>query len=336
MSVFRSLEEARGRFGPCALAIGNFDGVHAGHAKLIEETIACAKQKGLIPAILTFHPHPTAVVAPNRTPELICSLEERIRLLFRAGIQHVMVLPFTPTLAAMSPAEFVQSVLTEVLDIKVVLVGENFVFGCRQSGNCATLEALGARLGFEARFLEPVFVRGQLVSSSAIRQRLRNGAISHAGRLLGRCYSVRGPVISGQGIGAKQTVPTLNQAPNPGQVYPRGVFVTETVDEASGRRWPSITNIGVRPTFAGGAMTIETYLLKPLEGEAPSEIEVSFYRFLRTEQAFPDADALKAQILRDVSRAQAFWRLYDRSRTVLSGYTGSSVSLPAPKKSSPK
>ncbi len=307
-AVFRNLPSSNDRFPPSALAIGNFDGVHVGHLALLRSTLAFAKSHGFVPSVLTFDPHPTAVVAPHRKPLMICSLAERIRLIFAAGIEQVVVLPFTPEVACMSPREFVSQILVNSLQSKAVFVGENFLFGHRQAGNPAVLRELGAELGFESQFLPPVFVRGELVSSSAIRKYVSTGQVSCAARLLGRCFSLAGPVISGQGIGSRQTVPTLNLLPVPGLVCPHGVFVTETCDRQTNQRWPSITNVGMRPTFGGEHVTIETFLLSPLEGRAPEDIEVQFRRFLRAERQFPTPDSLKQQILRDVARAQSYWR----------------------------
>ncbi len=306
-SVFRSLNEAKLRFEPSALAIGNFDGVHIGHQALIDRGIAAAAEKGLQSAVLTFHPHPTAVVAPHRTPSLITTLEERLRLLDSFGVQQVMVLPFTPEIAGTNPRDFVSQILVETLKTKVVLVGENFRFGHKQAGTPEVLRSLGNEFGFESQFLSPVTVRGEVASSSAVRNHLLSQNMSRAARLLNRWFFVEGPVVSGHGIGSKQTVPTLNLKPTPGQIVPRGVYVTETLELPSGRRWPSITNAGNRPTFQGEELTIETFLLGPLDGTTPEQIQLHFRRFIRAEQQFPDPAALKAQILRDVARAQTYW-----------------------------
>ena len=307
-TVFRSLNEAKLRFEPSALAIGNFDGVHVGHQALIERTIAAAADKSLKSAVLTFYPHPTAIVAPHRTPDLITTLEERLRLLDSSGVQQIMVLPFTPEIAGTNPREFVSQILVDALKTQVVLVGENFRFGHKQAGTPELLRSLGGEFGFESQFLSPVTVRGEIASSSAVRKHLASGNVSRAARLLNRCFFVEGPVVSGHGIGSRQTVPTLNLKPAPGQSLPRGVYVTETFELSGGRRWPSITNAGVRPTFHGEELTIETYLLAPLDGETPDRIQVHFRHFLREERQFPDPGALKAQILRDVARAQTYWR----------------------------
>lgn len=307
-TVFRSLNEAKLRFEPSALAIGNFDGVHVGHQELIARTVSAAAEQNLQPSVLTFHPHPTAVVAPQRTPLLITTLEEKLRLLDSLGVRQVMVLPFTPEIAGTNPRDFVSQILVDTLRTRTVLVGENFRFGHKQAGTPETLRSLGNDLGFESQFLPPVTVRGEIASSSAVRRHLSSGNVSRAARLLNRCFFVEGPVVSGHGVGSKQTVPTLNLQPVPGQILPRGVYVTETFESPSGRRWLSITNSGTRPTFQGEELTIETYLLAPLDGHSPEQIQVHFRRFLRPERQFSNSGALKAQILRDVARAQSYWR----------------------------
>jgi riboflavin kinase/FMN adenylyltransferase len=305
---FRTLEAAAGAFGPCALAIGNFDGVHIGHQLLLREATRYASEHRLVPAALTFHPHPTSVVAPQRRPEMICTVEERVRLLHAAGAENVLVLPFTLETSRMTPREFVEKVLIDALGTRAVFVGENFRFGVRQSGTPEVLAELGRELDFEPHFLPPVVVRGEMVSSSVIRGEIAKGRVVRAGRLLNRWFSLRGDVVAGQGVGSKQTVPTLNLQPTPGLVSPRGVYVTETLDLDAERVWPSVTNVGTRPTFEGDELTIETFLLSALEGQAPRSIEVRFQHYVRAERRFESPAELKAQIMRDVGRAQTFQR----------------------------
>ena len=306
--VFTSIEEARQRFGPCALTIGNFDGVHLGHRALISATGLLAAKQAIGAGVLSFHPHPAAIVAPHRNPQLICSLEERIRLLGEAGANKIFILPFTPELSRYSPEQFVQEILLDALNIRAVFVGENFRFGHQQAGTPAVLQQQGTQHGFAVHFVPCFTLRGQTVSSSAIRRQVAEHRMSLAGRMLGRCFSLEGPVVSGQGVGSKQTVPTLNLKPPSGQLIPRGVFVTETLDLSNGRRWQSITNSGFRPTFGGEDLTVETFLLSPLTDPSPSNIKIFFRRFIRPERQFPDAAALKAQIMQDVGRAKAYWR----------------------------
>jgi riboflavin kinase/FMN adenylyltransferase len=315
-TVFLSPEEARNSFGPCALTIGNFDGVHKGHRTLIQQARQIAQSHGWTTGVLTFDPHPTAIVAPERTPQMICSLQERLRLLEKAGADRVLILPFTKEVAAMSAREFIEEIVIGSLDARAILVGQNFRFGRKQSGNAQVLAELGQELGFEAHFLAPITFRGEVVSSTAIRQHLRAGNVSRAGRLLGRCFSLQGEIVKGRGVGSKQTVPTLNLQPGSEVIPAAGVYITEAIDLEDGRQWNSITNVGVRPTFGAGDLSIESFLLSPFDGRNPDRIELRFFRWVREERTFPDPQALKSQILKDVGAAQKYWRRLHHFREI--------------------
>jgi riboflavin kinase/FMN adenylyltransferase len=190
-----------------------------------------------------------------------------------------------------------------------VLVGENFCFGYRQSGNVRLLTELGARLGFETEIVGAVTWRGLMVSSSGIRALLRAGRVSLAARMLQHPYALDGAVVEGRGIGSKQTVPTLNLAPDTSLIPAPGVYLTRALDLAGGRRWNSITNVGYRPTFgASDQLSIETFLLDPFTGDAPARIRLEFLWRVRDERKFESPAALKEQILRDVSVAQRYFR----------------------------
>jgi len=307
MRVARSLEEAA-EFGPVAVTIGNFDGVHLGHKRLLDEVVDAARERGVSPAVLTFDPHPAAVLSPQRSSRLLTNHAERCSLMAREGIEYVLVLPFTTEFSHWPPERFVERVLHQALHSRVVVVGENFRFGHKQAGDTAALEQFGQRFGFETRIVSPVKTRGRVVSSSAIRRAIEAGNVSLAGRLLGRCYALEGEVVKGHGVGSKQTVPTLNLRAHQ-QVLPAvGVYITRTTDLDSARAWNSITNVGHRPTFGDGELTIETFLLDKFEEPTPSSIRVELLRRVREEKKFETPEALKAQILRDVGRAQAYFR----------------------------
>jgi riboflavin kinase/FMN adenylyltransferase len=304
MRIARSIDEAT-NFGPAAVAIGVFDGVHAGHQELLRRTIATARELGVKSAVLTFHPHPACVVAPERAPKLLYTPEERCRLLTEQGIDEVLVLPFNQAVASMPPEEFASGLLRTVFDARAILVGENFRFGCARAGDISTL----ANLGFLTRPLPAVTRRGLVVSSSEIRKRVEAGEVSKAARLLGRCYAITGDIVTGHGIGSKQTVPTLNLRTQAEVIPANGVYITRTTDPSTGRRWNSITNIGTRPTFANeGGLSIETFLLSPFDGSTPVCITLDFLRRVREERKFDSPEALKSQILRDVTTAQTYFR----------------------------
>jgi riboflavin kinase / FMN adenylyltransferase len=310
--ITRDLSQATA-FRPCALTIGNFDGVHLAHRRLLRATLEAAARAGLRPAVLMFDPHPSCVVAPERAPRLLTSLEERCELIQREGIEDILIQPFTVDLARLTPEEFATQFLRDGLGAKCVIVGENFRFGCKQSGDTDTLRELGSRLGFEVCLLETVQWRGRRVSSGEIRKLVASGDVGIAGRLLERSYAISGEIVRGQGIGAKQTVPTLNLRTEAQVIPASGVYITRTSEFHSTRQWTSITNIGYRPTFGNNEeLTIETFLLDPLDGATPERIRLDFLRRIRDERKFESPEALKAQILRDVGRAKAYFRRLKR------------------------
>ena len=307
MRIARRVEEAYG-FGPSALTIGNFDGVHIGHQHLFRQVVETALQNGVHPTALTFDPHPALIVAPARAPRLLTTPEERATLMGLQGIEQVLILPFTKELAGLTPETFVRQIVVDALGAKIVLVGENFRFGHKQAGDTRVLTELGVRYGYRVDIVDAVKCRGRVVSSTAVRQRVEGGEVGQASRLLGRPYALSGEVVSGHGIGTKQTVPTLNLR-TAAEVLPRnGVYITRTQDIDDGRRWNSISNIGYRPTFGGDSLSIETFLLEPLNGATPRHIRVEFLRRVREERKFDSPEDLKAQILRDVGRAQKLFR----------------------------
>ena len=313
MRVARFLEEAA-EFGPLAVTIGNFDGVHLAHHKLLLTVVEAAREKGVAPAVLTFDPHPASIVGPNRSARLLSNHAERCSLMAQEGIAAVLILPFTTELSQWPPQKFVERVLVESLHARAVVVGENFRFGHKQAGDVATLKEMGAVLGFQTYVVPPVTWRGRVISSSAIRRAAESSHVSLAGRMLGRAFSLEGEVVTGQGIGSKQTVPTLNlrtasQVLPAAGVYITRTFETESADNKSQKRaWNSITNVGHRPTFGGGDLTVETFLLDPFSAPTPTQIRVEFLRHVRDERKFPTPEALKTQIMRDVKRAQAYFR----------------------------
>jgi riboflavin kinase/FMN adenylyltransferase len=295
-------------FGPSALTIGNFDGVHAGHRVLLRTAAQIAQARGWKPSVLTFNPHPARIVAPARAPRMITSFERRAELMAEEGIQQVMLLPFTRDVSLWSPEYFVEHLLVGRLGVKAVVVGDDFHFGHKQAGDRRLLEELGIQHGFEVVLVPPVEVRGQRVSSSLVREMVGAGRVARAARLLTKPFELQGRVVSGHGVGSKQTVPTLNLEPDSEVLPLSGVYVTRTRDLDRERRWESITNVGTRPTFDGDALTIETFLLQPLEPPAPERIRVEFLWRVRDERKFASAEDLKAQILRDVQRAQRIHR----------------------------
>jgi riboflavin kinase/FMN adenylyltransferase len=307
--VFRSLDQVPVGFGPSALTIGNFDGVHTGHRRILRRVRQIAESRGWRAAVLTFDPHPTRIVAPSRTPKLMTMPDQRCALMRQEGVQQVLILPFTNEVAQLSPEEFVEQILVRKLGARAVVVGENFRFGHKKEGDTRLLEALGDRFGFTTEVVPAVSCRGAAVSSSGLRHLVESGAVARAARFLTRPYSLEGQVVAGHGVGKQKTVPTLNLATQSEVLPQRGVYVTRTTDLEDNGSWESVTNIGYRPTFGGSQqLSIETFLLDPLAGEAPRLIRVEFLWRLRDERKFESPEALKAQILKDVGRARAYFR----------------------------
>jgi riboflavin kinase/FMN adenylyltransferase len=308
--LFRSEAEAvAGRFGPSALSIGNFDGVHRGHQELFQRLAGWAREHHAKASVLTFDPHPTRVLAPARAPRLLSTLGERAEWMARCGVEQILAIPFTLNFAALSPEEFVERIVVGAAGAKLVVVGDNFCFGRKQSGDVSTLRTLGGRFGFKTEIVSGVTYRGRLVSSTAVRALIDAGDVAAAGRLLTRPYALRGDVVTGHGIGSRQTVPTLNLDTKAEVVPANGVYVTRVRDLDSPRTWDSVTNIGVRPTFGrDDKLNIESYILADFSLPSPPRIAVEFLEYLRPERKFPDPVELKRQILRDAARAQTFHR----------------------------
>jgi riboflavin kinase/FMN adenylyltransferase len=312
LKVFRSLDEIPKDFGPSVVTIGNFDGVHCGHRKILDLVKRVAKEHEWRAVTLTFDPHPLQVVAPERAPQLMTTIEQRREALEEAGIDAMVVLAFTKEFSEQSPEEFVEQILVGGLHCAYVVVGENFRFGHRHAGDIDTLERLGRRFGFVTEAVGPFRIGGQTVSSSRIRAAVAAGRTDVARRLLGRPFELAGEVVAGRGIGSKSTAPTLNLNPQADLWPANGVYVTETRELSGPRRWRSVTNVGVRPTFGESHRLVETHLLDPLEGASPTAIGVSFLRRLRDERPFESSEALREQIRRDVGECERYFRLRDR------------------------
>jgi riboflavin kinase / FMN adenylyltransferase len=324
MKIYRSLAAVPADFGPSALTIGNFDGVHTGHRRILRRLKALADAHGWKASALTFDPHPLRVVAPDRAPLLMTSPDRRAALMAEEGIGQVVILPFTPELSRLSPEAFVRSIVVERLGARAVLVGDNFRFGYRHAGDVRLLEELGGQFGFSTEVVPAVTARGGVVSSSRVRELIRAGEAALAARLLEHAFALEGEVVRGRGVGSKETVPTLNLATSAELIPAPGVYVTRTreVDEESTgavsvserpasapRSWDSITNIGYRPTFgASSELSIETFLLSPLEGETPRRIRVELLWRVREERKFANVEALRERILKDAAAAQRYFR----------------------------
>jgi phosphoribosyl 1,2-cyclic phosphate phosphodiesterase len=290
------------------LAIGNFDGIHLGHQAILRASVARAKEIRAVPTVLTFDPPPQKVLRPESAPLLLSTIQQRMSCFAGLHMGAAVVLPFTRDLARLTPQEFVDQILVRDLHVRAVFVGENFRFGHKQSGDAQLLAQLGAQSGFDVIIIPHVVYKEQIVSSTLIRNEIAAGAVTRAARLLGRPFVLSGKVVPGTGTGRRFTFPTLNLAPEQELLPARGVYVTRTLFEGESRRRRSVTNVGVRPTFNGSALSIETHVLEPLPEGSPARIEIQFWKRLRDEKKFSGPEELRAQITRDIVRANQFFR----------------------------
>jgi riboflavin kinase/FMN adenylyltransferase len=245
------------------------------------------------------------ILHPEKAPPLLATLAQRLEGMEQLGLDAVLVMRFDAKLSLVAAEDFVRHVLAKNLRARLLRVGENFRFGHRHAGDVRLLRRLGGEFGFEVEIVPPVVLRGRVVSSTAIRQALREGRVTDAARLLGRPFALTGHICSGTGRGRRLVVPTLNLAPEQ-EILPRtGVYVTETV--AAGRRYPSVTNVGIRPTFDGKTVSVESHLFEFSANVGAGRMEVHFWRRLRAEKKFRSPEALKVQIERDVRKARAFF-----------------------------
>ncbi|HTQ62034.1 MAG TPA: bifunctional riboflavin kinase/FAD synthetase [Candidatus Solibacter sp.] len=289
------------------LAIGNFDGIHLGHQAILRACVARAREIDAVASVLTFDPTPQKVLRPESAPLRISTTAQRLRCFAAIGVNAAVVLPFSHELAKLSPREFVEKILVRDLYVRAVFIGENFRFGHKQAGDAQLLARLAAERGFEVFVLPPVLYRGEVVSSTIIRREIACGDVAHAARLLGRPFVLSGNVVSGTGTGRRFTFPTLNLAAEQELLPARGVYVTRTLLEGETRTRRSVTNVGVRPTFNGSALSIETHILEPISEITPARIEVHFCKRLREETKFNNPEELRAQIARDIATANNFF-----------------------------
>ena len=297
------------------LAIGNFDGIHLGHQAILRATVERAHALSAVSTVLTFDPSPRKVLRPESAPLRLSTIAQRLGWFNALGIEAAVIMPFTLELSRLSPEEFVEQILVRDLQVRAVPVGENFHFGHKQAGNVKLLNELGARNGFEVVIIPPVECHGEVVSSTIIRREVAEGDVSHAGRLLGRPFALTGEVVTGTGTGRKFTFPTLNLAAEQELLPARGVYITRTVLEGETCSHRSVTNIGVRPTFNGSSLSVETHLLNFQPETTPKRIEVRFWERLREEKKFGGPEELRAQIAHDISAANQFFNRLRRFRS---------------------
>ena len=285
------------------LALGNFDGVHRGHRKILERVVRGAQERGGTPMAMTFDPHPPRIVRPDKAPPLLMTTAQRLEALGASGMRAVAVVRFTPELSQWDAETFVSRVLVEWLRVSEVWVGANFLFGRDRTGTFSALRQLGVRFGFRADKIDPVRFKDFVVSSTRIRRLVSEGRMDEAGALMGRPYFLDGTVVHGRAKGREIGFPTANLATDNELLPPPGVYATTL--QVDGIERASVTNIGVRPTFGTeGPLVVEAHVLEDPGDLYGKSVRLRFVQRLREERRFPDVDALRAQIEADTRHAR--------------------------------
>lgn len=313
MRVFRSLEEIPAGFGPSIVSVGNFDGVHQAHTRVLQQIAERALNNGATSVAVTFDPHPMRILRPGSELKLLTPTPAKLRLLEKANIDAVLLLPFTREVSLMSPNDFVKEILQKGLHAVEVHEGYNFHFGHKAAGNIDLLRKLGEQFGFKVIVYPELRLRTESVSSTRIRQLIQAGKVGRVRPLLGHPFSIRSTPASGRGYGARYTVPTINLGSYDELVPRNGVYITRTrvADEC----FDSVTNVGNRPTFGADSFAIESHLLNfhPIDLAPDTELELFFLKRLRDEMKFDSVEALRQQIGNDVRKAKHYFALLQRA-----------------------
>ena len=291
---------------PTLLTLGVFDGLHLGHQLIMRTVVERARTVGAVPTVITFDPHPRAVLHPESAPPLLQTFDQKIEGFGVLGIEQTIVVRFTTEFSTIRAADFLRDIVFDRLHAKEVYLGKGFAFGYNREGNIELLKRLGSELGFVAGEVPEVKFRGARVSSSKIRELLARGHVNLARHMLGRPYGVEGRVERGSERGHLLGFPTANLHPH-NRVIPRnGVYVTATLIEGQWRR--SVTNVGLRPTFGDATEpSVETYVMN-WDGDLYGDVvRVRFLYRLRDERRFTSVEQLKSQIMRDVDRANSYF-----------------------------
>jgi riboflavin kinase/FMN adenylyltransferase len=305
------LRDPLGRDDPprgSVLSIGNFDGVHVGHQAVLRHVVERGRDLETTAAAMTLDPHPVKLLRPRQAPRLLSTLDQRLELIERTGIQVTMVVPFTHRLARMQAADFVTRVLVERLGVREVYIGANFRFGADRGGDVDLLKRMGRELGFVAAGAPTVEVGGEVVSSSRVRSTVAAGQVEEAEDLLGRTVWVDGLVLEGRKLGRKLGFPTINvECDN--ELFPgHGVYITAVHIPSFARTFPSVTNVGVRPTvYEDSATTIESHLLDFAADVYRERVRLYFLRRIRQERSFSSPTELMTQIRRDVDQTRTWF-----------------------------
>lgn len=308
MTVWYGIESVPASAPAFAATIGNFDGVHLGHRRILERVASRARETGRPSVALTFEPHPLSVLRPDRAPRRLQTLRQKEEAIEEIGVENLLVIPFTRDFSLMEPEEFVRSVLFARLGVSEIFLGSHFAFGRGKRGDIALLQRMGAESGFVASSVDEVFFEDEPVSSTRIRGAIERGDVVRANAMLGRAYEIDGLVARGDRVGRKIGYPTINLEPE-NELHPAdGVYVTQIHIRSFDRRFDCVTNIGRRPTvYEDYATVIETFVLDFSANVYGEHVRLFFFDRLREERRFPSVTALSDQIGRDIEETRRFF-----------------------------
>lgn len=289
------------------VTIGNFDGVHRGHRKILKTVVDRARETGRASVAILFDPHPLSVLRPDMAPRQIQTLRQKEEAIEAIGIETLVLIPFTRDFSLTEPEDFVRGFLADRLGASELHLGQHFAFGRGKRGDLALLKRMGPDCGFVASGIDEVIYKGEPISSTRVRNALERGEVADAGAMLGREYELDGIVSKGERVGHKLGYPTINLAPE-NEFHPGdGVYVTRIALASFDRRFDGVTNIGRRPTlYEGTRVTIETFVLDFSANVYGERVRLFFLERLREERKFPSVDALTEQIGRDIEAARAY------------------------------
>ncbi len=292
----------------CVATIGNFDGMHIGHQQIVRGVVARARETQRLSTVITFHPHPLSIVAPDRLPKQILTLGQKEEILRAMGVDALLVIPFTHQFSRWTADQFIEEFLVSSLRVAAVHIGHDFCFGAGREGNLQKLQAAGQRLGFAVEGVSEVRIRGIRVSSSLVRDAINKGAMRAVALALGRTYFIDGRVVPGRRLGRKIGFPTVNIDPA-NELHPGGgVYITTSHFDSFARSFESVTNIGVRPTlYENYAVTIESHILDFDSNVYGDLVRLYFHQLLRREQQFRSAIELNNQIHTDIERSRRYF-----------------------------
>ena len=303
MSVIKDLDELEKPLVNPVLTIGNFDGVHRGHLALFDKVKTLARDIQGQSVVMTFEPHPIKVVKPGNGPPLITPVEQKLKLIEAAGIDVILCMPFNKEFAGISASDFVLELLVKKIGVKEIVVGYDYSFGAGRQGNIEFLKKMGDDFGFKVHVVEPIHLNNTLVSSTSIRDLVKEGNLSEAKRLLGRDYQITGVVKTGMGRGGELLgFPTANLIPVDELIPKKGVYVVKAY--IHDKEYNGVCNIGVNPTFGGTALSIETHVLDFSSDIVGEKFTIKFIHRLRDEKTFKSKDELADQIKEDVIKAR--------------------------------